>query len=417
MKRFVILTAIAVMLAANPAFCSTADKYGFTAQNGTIISYTGTDEYILVPAQSDGKPVTNIGAKAFAGQRTIDVQIETGIKSIEKDAFRGAEMASLTLCNTLESVAAGAFADCQNLNTVNLVNFDTNFEKGAFANTGHITFMVECTISWTEEQRLLDKLTAAKGDSDLSIEKLHDYAYSQSTKEYICSWCGDKFTGEGGLADDGRDPSEIYAPNGPMDGGGPDTSEWGINADGKWGEPTFADVAKDAWYFDYVETAAEMGILNGKGDGLFAPDDNITVAEAVKIAACAYADAHNGTISGSGENWYDKYVDYAKSFGIIEPHIELDYTKPATRAEIAYLFSRADSTKHYINDVPITDIPDVDGDTPYYHEIIDMFNLGAAVGSDAAYTFHPNDNVKRSEAAAMTVRIVDPSYRIELAKG
>ncbi len=417
MKRFIALMAIAAMLAAQPAFCANADEYGFTAENGVITSYTGKAEYILVPAESDGKPVTAIGEKAFAGQRTLDVQIESGVKSIGKDAFRGAEMSSLTLCNTMESVAAGAFADCTNLNAVTLVNFDTLFEKGAFANTGRITFFVSCEISSSEEQRLSDKLEKAKGDKDFTIEKIHDYAYNEAAKEYKCNWCGDSFTGEGGLADDGRGPDETDDPNGPMDGGGPDASQWGINGDGKWGEPTFSDVASDAWYFDYVETAAEMGILNGKGDGKFAPDDNITVAEAVKIAACAYAEAHGATITGTGENWYDKYVDYAKSFSLIEPHIELDYTKPATRAEIAYLFSRADITKNYINDVPITDIPDVDGDTPYYHEIIDMFNLGAAVGSDAAYTFHPNDNIKRSEAAAMIVRIVDPSYRIDLPKG
>ncbi len=416
MKRFIAISFAAIMLMSQAAFCA-ADKYGFDAQNGVLVSYAGKDEYILVPAESNGKAVTKIGEKAFAGQRVLDVQIESGIKSIGKDAFRGAEMSSLTICNTMENVAAGAFADCSNLNTVTLVNFDTVFEKGAFANTGKITFYVDCAISWAEEQRLLDKLVAAKGDSDLSIEKIHDYAYSKADDKYICSNCNDAFTGEGGLADDGRGPDETDLPDGPMDGGGPDASEWDIDGDGKWGAPTFVDVARDAWYFDYVETAAEAGILNGKGDGKFAPDDNITVAEAVKIAACAYADAHSGTIPSGGESWYDKYVSYAKSFGLIEPHIDLDYTMPATRAEIAYLFSRADSTKNFINDVPITDIPDVDGDTPYYHEIIDMYNLGAAVGSDAAYTFHPNDNVKRSEAAAMIVRIVDPTYRIELPKG
>lgn len=416
MKRFIALSTIAVMLMSQAAFCA-SDEYGFDAKSGVLVGYTGTEDYILVPAQSNGKAVTKIGEKAFAGKKMLDVQIEAGIKSIEKDAFRGADMQSLTLCSTMETVASGAFADCKNLKSVTLVNFDTVFEDGAFANTGELTFYVNCEISNSEEQRLLDKLYAAKNDEKILIEKLHDYAFNSTTGEYVCNWCGDKFTSEGGLADDGRGPDETDYPTAPMDGGGPDASEWDINGDGKWGTPTFADVSRDAWYFDYVETAAEAGLLNGKGDGLFAPDDNITVAEAVKIAACAHAEAHKATIVGDGENWYDKYVNYAKSFGLIEPHITLDYAKPATRAEIAYLFSRADSTKNYINDVPITDIPDVDSDTPYYHEIIDMFNLGAAVGSDAAYTFHPADNVKRSEAAAMIVRIVDPAYRIDLPKG
>ena len=287
MKRFIVASAIAAMLAAQPAFCSTADEYGFTAQKGTIISYVGTEEFILVPAQSDGKPVTKIGEKAFAGQKAKDIQIESGIKSIEKDAFRGAQMSSLAICDTMESVAEGAFAECKNLANVTVVNADTRFEKGAFAKTGNIVFWIDCSTSWAEEQRLLDNLVEAKGDDNLEIEKIHDYTVDDNGV-YICSWCGDKYDpgkdiiGEGGLLDDGREPGEG---DGPMDGGGPDASAWDINGDGKWGEPTFADVPKDAWYFDYVETAAEAGILSGKGDGRFAPDDNITVAEAVKIAA------------------------------------------------------------------------------------------------------------------------------------
>lgn len=45
----------------------------------------------------------------------------------------------------------------------------------------------------------------------------------------------------------------------------------------------FADVSPDAWYYEAVNNMAEAGILKGKGDGLFHPNDNITNAEVATI--------------------------------------------------------------------------------------------------------------------------------------
>ena len=179
----------------------------------------------------------------------------------------------------------------------------------------------------------------------------------------------------------------------------------------------FADVPLDSWYCEYVTIAADFGVINGRTETMFMPDDTITCAEAVKMAACAHASMHHYDIFDfTGDHWYDKYVRCCQDNGIIEPHVKLNMNKPATRAEIAYLFSRVDKTGMYINQVPITDIPDVDGDTPYYHEIMDMYEMGAATG-DANMAFRPNDNVKRSEAAAMITRVMCYDLRIGLPKG
>ena len=48
----------------------------------------------------------------------------------------------------------------------------------------------------------------------------------------------------------------------------------------------FSDVAQNAWYLKYLDTAVSSGLINGRGDGRFSPDDDITGAEAVKLAAC-----------------------------------------------------------------------------------------------------------------------------------
>ena len=80
-------------------------------------------------------------------------------------------------------------------------------------------------------------------------------------------------------------------------------------------------------------------------------------------------------------------------------------------------FHGATVNPYFINDVPITDIPDVYDTTPFAYEILDLYNKGVAVGSDEYMTFYPDSQVKRSEAAALISRILCYDMRIELPKG
>ena len=182
----------------------------------------------------------------------------------------------------------------------------------------------------------------------------------------------------------------------------------------------FTDVPADSWYYSYVSIAHDFGILNGKSDTAFDPDASMTVAEAIKIAACINI-TQNGEepslLQPYGDKWYSVYVDYCYDKNIIEDYIVLDYDKTASRGEMAYLFSRADSYHHTINEIPLTDIPDVHDSTPYAYEILDLYDKGVAVGSDSLMTFHPDSNIKRSEAAALIARILCYDLRIKLADG
>ena len=119
----------------------------------------------------------------------------------------------------------------------------------------------------------------------------------------------------------------------------------------------------------------------------------------------------------TGENWYDVYVDYCYDKAILEDYIIFDWEENSTRAQMAYLFSRCDVNPYFINDVPITDIPDVYDTTPFAYEILDLYNKGVAVGSDEYMAFYPDSQVNRSEAAALISRILCYDMRIELPKG
>lgn len=68
---------------------------------------------------------------------------------------------------------------------------------------------------------------------------------------------------------------------------------------------SFTDSNVGDWYNEAVSTLAAMGIVSGKGEGLFAPMDNITRAEFAAIAARFDSDSYTGP---------DKFSDIATSW-------------------------------------------------------------------------------------------------------
>ena len=56
----------------------------------------------------------------------------------------------------------------------------------------------------------------------------------------------------------------------------------------------FSDVKDTAWYAENVKTAYELGFMNGKSEGKFDPDGNVTVVEGITMASRLHA-IYNGT--------------------------------------------------------------------------------------------------------------------------
>ena len=60
----------------------------------------------------------------------------------------------------------------------------------------------------------------------------------------------------------------------------------------------FTDVKEGAWYYDYVMQAAAAGIVNGKGNGIFDPEGNVTRRDfALMTARMLNADTSSYTTS------------------------------------------------------------------------------------------------------------------------
>ena len=105
-------------------------------------------------------------------------------------------------------------------------------------------------------------------------------------------------------------------------------------------EMNFTDVKASDWFYNDVKSAVEMGLINGKSPTTYAPNDNLTYAEAIKLAACMNQLYNEGAITlTSGSPWYKPYVDYCIDEEIIDK--EYNYEDFATRAGYMGIFAKA----------------------------------------------------------------------------
>ena len=188
-------------------------------------------------------------------------------------------------------------------------------------------------------------------------------------------------------------------------------------------ELPFSDVPEGAWYYDDVRSAVERGLINGRPSGVFAPDDDLTYAEAVKLAACMSQRFSIGTVSlQNGDPWYQSYVDYCRTAGIITH--DYDWLAPATRAGYMEIFANAlpDIAMREINTVEDGTIPDVPMDHPQAAAVYKLYRAGVLRGSSDTYqgvlTDHlckPGDNIRRSEVAAILTRMMDAAARVSFS--
>ena len=178
--------------------------------------------------------------------------------------------------------------------------------------------------------------------------------------------------------------------------------------------PSFSDVAENSWYYSDVSYAVQKGLINGRSSTVYAPDDNLSVAEAIKLAACMHQLYNTGsiTLKNDSTTWYKTYVDYALQNGIISKTYQ-NYEAKITRSEFVLIFYSALPASEYtqINTVADSKIPDVKITDGNASQIYAFYRAGILTGSDAKGTFYPNSNIKRSEVAAILTRMFEKDAR------
>lgn len=172
----------------------------------------------------------------------------------------------------------------------------------------------------------------------------------------------------------------------------------------------FADVASDRWSADVINAMAEGGLVEGFPDGLFHPEDTLSVDEFATILARAsggYTTESYGYWAYNAVAHCDEVLNALPDYGDITA---TNYSVGCTREVAVYMLmdglglnsSDADTLGQYLS---VADIPDFYYVTAEYkNAIIKAYNFGICQGSDEAHTFNPQELITREEAVALLQR-------------
>ena len=176
--------------------------------------------------------------------------------------------------------------------------------------------------------------------------------------------------------------------------------------------PGYSDVDESKWYGTQkqgvVRQAVRLGIMAGRGHSRFAPDDSITLAEVVKMAAVTHSIyMGDGYVfdQKQGEHWWDTYLTYAVFSGILSAKDFADLQQTASRAQMAHVFARALPETELEALHTNVNIPDVSDSAPYAAEIRLLYQAGVLQGRGTDGRFAPDSNISRAEAAAIIARV------------
>ncbi|MBI5411741.1 S-layer homology domain-containing protein [Candidatus Peregrinibacteria bacterium] len=184
---------------------------------------------------------------------------------------------------------------------------------------------------------------------------------------------------------------------------------------------TFNDVPTDAWYFDYVEQMVDQGIVDA-GDK-FRPGDNLNRAELVKIVVTAidglagYKAPATATFDDVAvDAWYYDYVEAAVQLDIVQGYTDASGALTGKFGP-GDTVNRAAATKILVNafSVPTTLEPaapfsDVSASAWYYDYVATAYNQSIVDGY-ANGKFGPADPITRAQVAKLVVNAQNPTER------
>ena len=97
----------------------------------------------------------------------------------------------------------------------------------------------------------------------------------------------------------------------------------------------FLDVKDTSWYAENVKTAYELGFMNGKSEGKFDPDGNVTVVEGITMASRLHAIYRGGEVKVENDAPAEVRYDFD------DPSIIVDLSERNSRNNKGVTFNHA----------------------------------------------------------------------------
>lgn len=172
----------------------------------------------------------------------------------------------------------------------------------------------------------------------------------------------------------------------------------------------FSDVKTSDWYYSFVTSLRQLGIVSGKTASSYAPNNTLTRAEILKIALAASGisatEKYTGGFSDiSTSDWYAPYIATAVQHGIAKGYPDGSFrpNAPVNRAEAVKILIEAKKLKADITVSGFGDVQSGSWFAPYVAK-------AKAVGITSGYpdgTFRPDATVNRAEIAKMAIKLLD----------
>ena len=161
-------------------------------------------------------------------------------------------------------------------------------------------------------------------------------------------------------------------------------------------------MAKDHWARPAVEYLYDLGIINGRTDSEFAPDENITRAEFIKILVCV---KNVNLVSGPSEfsdvaedAWYAPYVNSAYANNITSGYDDGTFkpNKKITREDMATMIFRMAG---YQDTEETPSFNDANNISSYAKSAVAVLNEMGIVNGMDGNKFAPKNSATRAQAA------------------
>ena len=169
-------------------------------------------------------------------------------------------------------------------------------------------------------------------------------------------------------------------------------------------EGTFSDIASVEWAKEAIEALAEKGIINGRGDGKFAPNDSVTREEFVKIIIGAFdllnedAKADFGDVGA--ERWSYAFIATANELGIVTGDGEnFNPTGAMSRQDMAVVIFRTAEKLGLVLSGDAESFADSEEIADYAKDAIKALTANGIVNGMGDGTFAPKATVTRAQAA------------------
>lgn len=177
----------------------------------------------------------------------------------------------------------------------------------------------------------------------------------------------------------------------------------------------FDDIENVSWAKESIVKLAEKGILRGKQEGMFFPNDNITREEFVKIIVMGFeisAESEECTFEDTDKNaWYYPYVATAFNKGVVKgiSDTEFGIGNKITRQDLAVIaYSAAiEQGKKFKEISDGFEFADNDQISDYAKEAVyALYASGIINGMDGA-NFAPDAYATRAQAAKILYQIIE----------